>query len=526
MKKKLTSILLISQFLLTGFAGGTATEGNSGQSLTPEKGCYFPQSNWRTSTPEAQGMKSDLLVQMLKTVQIEKVPLHSVLIIRNGYLVLESYFDPYHQETWHNIYSSTKSITSTLVGIAMDEGKISGTDQKMTEIFPTLKMPDNQLNLESSTLENILTMTAGHTADSSDSIYGSTDWPQDFYNLPFSTKPGDAFLYDSGAAHLAACVVNQATQEDVGVYADKQLFAPLGISQYSWEKSTDGIQTGGWGIRMMPEDLARFGYLFLHKGVWNGQQIVSSQWVGRATEKHENGFWGDYMKNGYGYLWWMNDFGGFRADGYAGQYIYVMPEQDMVVVFTGGINYTEKYQPERLMTDFIIPSLTSNAALPENSQSVTELAALIQELENPTPDVIPALPEMADSINGKTFTLDAFINSFSLRFNNQNECTFTITQEGKTISLPVGMDDVYKVSKATQVGTLVWYPPYQSVALKGQWIGADTFILHWQYVGEPYQEEYKFTFYGDTATLEVSEYVVGFAGPMQPYAKYAAAMLE
>ena len=526
MKNKLTALLLLSQMFLACCAGGSAAEVNSSQVYTPESTDYFPDKGWRTSTPEEQGMDSELLLQMLQTVQREKVPLHSVVIIRNGYLVLEAYFDPYHRETWHNIYSATKSVTSTLAGIAMDEGKISGIDQKITDLFPALKVPDNQLNLEDSTLENILTMTAGHTSDSSDTIYGSTNWPQDFYNLPFSTKPGETFLYDSGAAHLAACAVKQATQENVSAYAKEHLFAPLGINEYSWEMSTEGIQTGGWGIRMAPVDMARFGYLFLRKGVWNGQQIVSSQWISKATAEHEKGFWGDYMKNGYGYFWWMNSFGGFRADGYAGQYIYVLPEQDIVAVFTGGINYTETYQPGKLMTEFIIPSVTSDTTLPDNSKSVVELATLIQTLESPKTEAVPALPAMVNSISGKNIATKAFITSFSLNFASQNECNFTIMQEGKEIVLPVGMDGVYRVSDAIQVGTLVWYPPYQSVALKGQWVSEDTFLIHWQYVGEPYQEEYVITFHGESATLEVSEYVVGFAGSMQPYMKYTAVMQD
>ena len=292
MKKSLAAFLLVSQMLLAFSLGGCDTAGgNKGSSENQPGDTYYPAGAFRTSTPEEQGMDSALLVKMLDTVKAEKVPIHSVLLIRNGYLVCEAYFHPFHRDTRHDLFSATKSFTSTLIGIAIAEGKLQGADQKITDIFPDLTMPENSLGTKDITLENILTMSAGHTADSVDAVYGSRNWPQTFFDLPFSFKPGTRFLYDSGASHLLAAILKKATGREVEAYAREKLFDPLGIRGYAWERSQEGIHTGGWGLRITPMDMAKFGYMILHKGAWNKKQIVPSEWVETATQKHIEGYW-------------------------------------------------------------------------------------------------------------------------------------------------------------------------------------------------------------------------------------------
>jgi CubicO group peptidase (beta-lactamase class C family) len=519
MKKSLAVFLFALQIFLSCILGNCGAAEN-----TEEKDMYYPAGEWRTSTPEEQGMDSNLLLKMFETIQANKVPIHSVMIIRNGYLVCEAYFQPFHRDTRHDLFSATKSFTSSLVGIAINEGKIKGVDQKITDIFPDLVMPANNLGLENSTLENILTMSAGHAADSVDAVYNSDDWPRTFYGLPFSTKPGTRFLYDSGASHLLAAILKKTTGQAVDEYARERLFDPLKISGYDWEKTSEGINTGGWGLRITPTDMSKFGYMILHNGVWNGKQIVPAEWVETATQKHIEGYWGETRGDDYGYQFWMNPFGGFRADGFAGQFVYILPEYDMVAVFTSGINYSEVYQPVKLMSDFVVPAAKTKEPLPVNEAAQKALENCVKELENPTPQAVPPLPEIAGQINGKTYQTNAFIPRFSLSFGNADDCTLNIEQQGKKFSLPVGLDGVYRVSDVNQLGTLVWYPPYRGVALKGSWVNGNTFVIDWQYVEEPYHEIYKFTFEGDKAVIEVTEYVVGCAGPMQPYAKYNAVM--
>ncbi len=520
MKKGFTALMLASQMLLALGLGGCQTEAASGD------GVYYPSDAWRTSSPEAQGMDSQTLLNMFETIQADKVPVHSVLILRHGYLVCEAYFQPFDKDTQHNLFSATKSFTSTLIGIAIEEGKIKGVDQKIADIFPEVKLPENDLGTKEMTLESVLTMTAGHQADSVDDVYGSPNWPRTFFSLPFSTKPGERFLYDSGASHLLSAVLKKTTGENEETYARKRLFEPLGIRGYAWEKSTEGINTGGWGLRLTPSDMAKFGYLIMNKGVWKGKQIVPAKWVEAATQKHSEGWWGETRGDDYGYQFWMNSFGGFRADGFAGQYICILPEQDLIAVFTSGINYSEPNQPLNLMRDYVVPAVKSETALPESAESNQKLAACLRELENPTPKAPPALPETARRISGKTFQTADLSIIFAFVFDQPDSCTLSFTQQGKKHSLPVGLDGVYRKSNVKQVGTLQWYPPYEGIALKGNWEGENTFILDWQYNGEPYHETYKFTFEEKSAIMEVTEYVVGCAGPMQPYAKTTAVMKE
>ena len=502
-------------------APGKAEEGDTADA----NGTYYPGKTWRTSTPEAQGMDSAKLVEMFQKIREQGTPIHSFLIIRHGYLVAEAYFDPFTAETHHDLFSATKSFTSTLIGIAIDEGKVKGVDQRVLDFFPGVKVSDDSQGTSAMTLEHLLTMTAGHKADSVDNVYGSRDWARDFFSLPFAHKPGSKFLYDSGASHLLAAVLHRATGESADNYAKERLFQPLGISDYSWEKSAEGLNTGGWGIRMKPADMARFGYLALHKGAWRGKQLVSAQWIEKATQKHIDGDWDGTPADGYGYQWWINPFGGYRADGFAGQFIYVLPEQDIVAVVTSGINYSEEWQPARYMSDYVLPAVKSGEALPENQQAQQDLAALLQELAHPTPVASPALPETASRISGQLFETYSFLGSFSLDFSKPGICTFHFNQSGKH-SFPVGLDGAYRVTKASRVGTLQWYPPYEAIALKGRWADSSTFVMDWQYVGEPYHEEYKFVFDGGGVTVEVTEYVVGGAGPMTPHAVYTGKLAK
>jgi CubicO group peptidase (beta-lactamase class C family) len=487
---------------------------------------YYPgDEGWRTCTPEEQGVDSRLLLEMFQTVQREKVPIHSALIIRNGYLICEAYFQPFHRDTPHNLFSATKSFTSTLVGIAIGEGRISGVDAKVTDIFPDIRFYQNNMDLEKTTLEHLLTMSAGHKAESVDAVYGSRYWPQTFFELPFVTKPGEEFLYDSGASHLLSAVLTKTTGENAEDYARPRLFDPIGIRNYAWELSPEGINTGGWGLRLTPSDMARFGYLALQNGVWNGQQIVPAQWLQTATQKHIDGHWGADPADDYGYQWWINSFGGFRADGFGGQYIYVLPEYNMVAVFTAGINYSEAYQPGRLMSDFVIPASKSREPLAANPEGDAALDAYIKELDNPAPQAVAPLPSTAARISGKTIAAEG-ASTLKLNFPGGDTCYCDVVALEGPVTLPVGLDGVYRVTTGVHLGQLTVYPPYPGVALRGHWEGENVFVVDFQYVGEPYHEEYRFTFGEKDVLWEVKEYVIGSATPMMEYIKLNGILQE
>lgn len=468
---------------------------------------YWPSDKWRTSTPEQQGMDSGILLEMFKEIQKEKTPIHSVLIIKNGYLVTEAYFSPYNENMKHSIYSSTKSVISTLVGIAIDEGYIKGVDQKVLDFFPEVQIKRYENLVKDMTVEHLLNMSAGHTEDSSNSIFLTSNFPQTFFDLHFSSKAGEKFLYDSGATHLLSLIISRATGMSAEAYAKKHLFEPLKIKDYKWDKDPNGTHLGGWGLYLKPKDMAKFGYLIMKKGKWNNKQLVPKEWIETATSKHIEAYWGDKRADDYGYLWWLNPVGGFRADGYGGQYIFIIPEKDLVAVFTSGVNYSEKMQPINCLNNYILPSIKSTKALKPNPVSNRELENLVKSFEHPKPQKTAKMPEISKKISGKTFKMDSNIKTICFEFKNKNTCTLNISQIDDTHKLVVGLDGVYRISKASKVGGFTLYPYYDKVALRGSWINDNTFEIEWHYVGEPYRGTYRFTFDESNVLLVINEYL-------------------
>ncbi len=311
----------------------------------------WPTETWRTSSPEEQGMDAQMLSDMLDRVQKDQLELHSLLIIRHGAIVSETYFKYYAQNTPHPVWSCTKSVMSTLIGIAIDRGLIRGIDQKVVEFFPGETFAGMNGSKESMTLENLLTMTTGLNWDENVmDLYGKPDWVKYVLDLPQIHKPGETFNYCTGCSHVLSVILEKKTGVTAETFAQKNLFSPLGIKNYTWESSPEGSSIGGWGLHLTPRDMAKLGYLYLHNGEWDGQQIVSRGWVKNATQRHAGAPFGD----GYGYLWWVYPKA-YAALGMNGQIIYVAPELDLIVVATANIpNHGPVFQ---LIDQYIVPSV-------------------------------------------------------------------------------------------------------------------------------------------------------------------------
>ena len=317
---------------------------------------YWPTQAWRTSTPEEQGMDSARLAQMLDSIRQEHLSLHSLLIIRNGYIVSETYFEPFRQESRHELYSCTKSFISTLIGIAIDQGYIDGTDQRVVDFFPEFTFANLDSQKESMTLEDLLTMRSGLDWQEGDPIYQemyrSADWVKFVLDTPMAQQPGSFFNYCSGCSHVLSAILQQSAGMNGRAYADKNLFTPLGISNLRWDTDGSGIPIGGWGLQMTSRDMAKLGYLYLQGGKWDGQQILSAGWVKAATQKHT----GTDGELGYGYQWWTYPTqGAYTALGRYGQTIFVVPEMSLIVVTTAGIdNHDPIFQ---LIDKYIFPAV-------------------------------------------------------------------------------------------------------------------------------------------------------------------------
>ncbi len=338
-------------------AAPTLTAPAAAPTLTPAPGVYWPTAGWRTSTPEEQGMDSQKLAQMLAAVAEQDLALHSLLVIRHGYLVSETYFGSYQQDTRHNQYSCTKSFIATLVGIAMDKGSIDRTDRQVLEYFSESTFENLDDQKEAMTLDDLLTMRSGLDWKEGDltyrAMYQSSNWVKFVLDLPMAQAPGSQFVYCSGCSHVLSAILQQTTGMNPRDFAEQYLFEPLGISDARWETDAKGIPIGGWGLQITPRDMAKLGYLYLHNGEWDGQQIVSAAWVENATKEHTQT--GD-DELGYGYQWWTHPaLAGYTALGRDGQTIFVIPEADLVIVATAELNgHDEIFQ---LIEHYIIPSV-------------------------------------------------------------------------------------------------------------------------------------------------------------------------
>jgi CubicO group peptidase (beta-lactamase class C family) len=304
------------------------------QATTPTR-TYWPTEAWRTSTPEEQGMDSQKLEEMLAVIRERDMNIHGFLIIRNGYIVSETYFKSYKQDTKHDMQSVGRSFTSTLIGIAIDKGYIDGVDQRVVDFFPERAIANLDHQKEDMTLEDVLTMRLGLERLEGDPEYRamqeSPDWVQFLLDRSVVTPPGTKWEYCSGCSHLLTAILYETTGMNPLDFAEQYLFRPLGISDVAWMTDPERIPYGAGGFRLTPRDMAKLGYLYLMNGHWDGQQIVSSNWVKSATERHADVDIDTHF--GYGYHWFtVTSMEGYAAIGNGGQIVLVIPKSDLVIV--------------------------------------------------------------------------------------------------------------------------------------------------------------------------------------------------
>jgi CubicO group peptidase (beta-lactamase class C family) len=348
---------------------------------------YWPTEGWRTSLPEEQGMDSQTLAEMLDAIGERAYDIDSVTVVRNGYVVADATVYPFEPDSVHVVHSCTKSIVSALIGIAIDQGYIEGVDQPILDFFPERSVANLNANKKVMTLEHVLTMAGGWECQDSylyrwrglREMERSQDWVQYMLDLPMAEEPGTTFEYCNGGSFLLSAIIQEATGTSALAFAEEHLFGPLGISDVVWPSNPRGISIGWGEMRMRPHDMAKIGYLYLKEGQWEGEQVVPADWVAVSTRKHIDAT----LQDGYGYQWWVTDDGVYMALGYAGQFIFVVPEKDMVVVFTSQLEESEFYTPQRLLDDFVIPAARSSGPLPANPDGVASLEAATRDLAAP-----------------------------------------------------------------------------------------------------------------------------------------------
>lgn len=331
----------------------------------------WPTQQWSYSSPEAQGIDSEILIEMLEYLRDEETNFHGLMLIRNGYVVLEAYRPPYDAAVPHVQFSATKSIVSTLVGLAIRDGTIDSANQSLLDLFPGMTFDNMDANKEAVTVEDLLTMRGGFEAE------GSV--PIKTLDMPIEYPPGITFEYGNLGPRLLAATVQQATGMDTLDYARKNLFDPIGISEQDVQWSTiGGVRDGSVGLALTPRAMAKIGYLYLNQGMWNGEEVLPAEWITQSTSPHVEGLEPQpALADSYGYLWWIDrTHGYYAAVGHNYQLIIVMPKSNMVFVTTAG---NSSYTLTVAMREYITSLEPAEMPLPENPEANETLEALTSE---------------------------------------------------------------------------------------------------------------------------------------------------
>ena len=331
-------------------------------------------------TPESQGISSDLFAALLRELDASKdTEMHHFMALRHGKVICECNFAPYPKGMWHITHSMCKSITGMAIGMLIEEEKLK-LDENIYDIFPDHINAFSKIFRPVITVENLLTMTSGVTFNESGIVSGN-DWLGSFLNASVNGKPGTEFQYNSLNTYVLSAIVTKRTGETLTEYLTPRLFDPLGITKYYWETCPKGITKGGWGLFLCAEDMAKLGQLYLQRGKWNGQQLVSEYWIEISTARHLKTQNDTY---GYGYQLWMEQRpGSFEYNGMLGQNVIIYPDMDMVLVTNAGNK--EMFQ-DCIMLNIIRKYFPVNYhpadVLPENPLSYSLLKRLCGELEN------------------------------------------------------------------------------------------------------------------------------------------------
>ena len=450
-------------------------------------------------TPESQGIPSKAIISFLEAAENERPDdMHSIIIMRHGEKITEGYWAPYNEESNHMLFSLSKSFTSTAIGIAQDEGLLSIYDPVIS-FFPE-SLPDSiSPNLKSMRIKDLLRMSTGHDQDATGRLMGNgTTWVEAFLSLDVEHKPGTHFVYNSAATYMLSAIIQKVTGETLLDYLTPRLFEPLGITNPIWDLNPDGVNVGGWGLNVRTKDIASLGQLYLQKGLWKGERLVSEAWVEEASSlQTSNGSSPDSdWDQGYGYQFWQCRHGLYRGDGAFGQYCIVMPEQDVVVAITSGTNDMQAIM--NLVWDHLLPAFQDDA-LPPDEESYNSMINKLSGLKMSTIDGENS-SKSAESISGKKYELEENalgIKSMVFELSGSDQSiTFESTDE--TITVPVGFG-------STEPGEML-FPQYgkQPVQTTGAWASNNIYKIRIYYYQTPFNINIDFIFSEDVLTADIA----------------------
>ena len=461
------------------------------------------------STPEAQGISSAAIGEFVEAADTQIDAMNSFLLVRHGHVVAEGWWAPYRPEAPHTFFSLTKSFTSTAVGFAVTEGKLS-LDDPIISFFPAAVPATPGTNLKAMRIRDLLAMSTGHHGDAIENFFGPEprDLPRSFLALPVADKPGTHFVYNTPASHLLSEIVQKVTGEKLADYLRPRLLEPLGIQDLRWAETADGVSLGGYGIAGRTEDIAKFGLLYLQKGQWQGRQLLPAAWVEAATARQTsngsdpNSDW----DQGYGYQFWRTRHGLYRGDGAFGQYCIVFPEHDAVVAITSGVRNMQAVM--NLVWEKILPALQP-APLAADASAVAALQSRLRQLRLPRPAGTVAAAGLA-GVSGKTYALPANaagLEAVACDFTAASP-TLTFTRGGQPHRIVCG-GDAWHEGRTALLPHLGHDPaaPDQPYAAAGAWTQPDTYTAKLVLTETPYYLTITCRFGGDLVVLDLEQNV-------------------
>jgi hypothetical protein len=477
------------------------------------------------STPEREGVSSEAILDFLDAVDRSDHEFHSFMFLRHGNVIAEGWWNPYAPDLKHTLYSTSKSFTSTAIGFAAAEGSLSVRDT-VVSFFPDDAPDSVSPFLAELTVRDVITMTTGQDPDPTGIVTRDSNWVATFLATPIVNEPGSKFLYNTLGTYMLSAIISKVTGEKVIDYLTPRLFEPLGITDVDWEVDPQGRNTGGWGLRLRTEDMAKFGQLYLQNGIWNGEQVLPEGWVAEATtaailqapDAPDSIRQASDWMQGYGYQFWRCRHNAFRADGAFGQFIIMMPDRDAVVVIT---SESRDMQSEiNLVWQYLLPAMREDA-LPANHPMDTRLRERLAALALSPPDRAEP-PPLAAEISGKRYTIepnDRGVQSLSYRCTGDT-CTLTMASDAGEDSFVFGSGR-WEYGETTRRGpylvnakaTYVGLPPLRTAGAY-RWDDDRTLRLVLRYIESPHTETLVSRFDGDqVAVTMISSFAPHPEGP-------------
>ncbi len=438
------------------------------------------------ATPSAKGVDTSHVHRFLDAVEAAGIELHSFLLYRGGAVVVEGFWRPYSAGRLHMLHSATKSWTAMAAGLAIESGRLH-LDDTVASFFPSQLPPAPSANLLAMRVRDLLTMRTGHRSGISGGEWRGMNqsWVGAFLKEAVAEPPGHTFIYSSGSSYMLSAIVSTVMGETVHSLLDRTVFRPLEMGCVEWDVSPEGFNTGGNGLSCVSEDALKFGVLHLQGGQWNGQQILSADWVKQATFPHvaearlgvmdgrryaaPSGT--DQVKrDGYGYQWWMTPHGGYRASGLFGQHTIVLPGHDAVIVFTAAVQRGDSRLLE-LVWHHLIPALDSEPAL------ATRLAHLalpepVGQAEGPLGSFRYAIAPNAAGVTGISLDLTA------------ESCVFTMTDARGEHRITAGFGHTVEGITSMTGNALhhEYQPGHMRVLAHAVWRGDAELCMSWRFI--------------------------------------------